>query len=185
MTDEKKPPQGVASAVYAGVDVMCDRLEVGVFGFTPNAKPVAHLVLWGDPEQDACWQQLHALLCGLSGLQAVGVDSGGHHTLQVYRFAHASSQEGLGVAHKVFATKNQSIRGVPSGIKVRQVDVCHRGQVLSGPIELLLINMETNTDLTGVYSLAKAVYAWEASTQATMRAMDLKPIQPIVPVLEH
>jgi phage terminase large subunit GpA-like protein len=175
MTDEKKPPQRVAGVICAGVDVMSDRLEVGVYAFTPDAKRVAHLVLWGDPGQDACWQQLHALLCGLSGLQAVAVDSGGHHTQQVYRFAHASSQEGSGAAHKVFAAKNQSIRGVPSGTRTMQVDVCHRGQVLNGPIELLLINMETNTDSTDVYTLAQAVYTKETSTRSAMRAMDLKP----------
>ena len=175
MTDEKKPPQGVAGAICAGVNVMSDRLEVGVYAFTPDAKRVAHLWLWGEPGQDACWQQLHALLCGLSGLQAVAVDSGGHHTQQVYRFAHASGEEGLGAAHKVFAVKNQSIRGVPCGTRAMRVDVCHQGNVLDGPIELLLINMNTNTDSTDVFNLAQAVYTWEASTRDAMRAMDLKP----------
>lgn len=176
MSDEKKPPQGVAGVVCAGVDVMSDRLEVGVYAFTLDSEELAHLVIYGDPGQDACWQQLHALLCGLSGLQAVGVDSGGHHTQQVYRFAHASGQEGSGAAHKVFAVKNQSIRlGVP-GTRVRQLDVCHLGQVLNGPIELLMINMKTNNDPTDVFTVAQAVYLWQSSVGRPEPAMLLKPV---------
>lgn len=180
MTDEKKPPQAVAGVVCAGVDVMCDRLEVGVYAFTPDAKRVAHLVLWGDPSQDACWQQMHALLCGLSGLQAVAVDSGGLHTQQVLRFAHASSQEGSGAAHKVFASKTRSIRGVPCGISTVRVGVCHQGKLLDDTIELLLVNMKTNNDPNDVFTLAQAVYSWECSGRVAAKAMDLHPPQAVL-----
>ncbi len=59
-----------------------------------------------------------------------------------------------------------------------RVDVCHRGQVLNGTIELLLINMKTNNDPTDVYSLAQAVYAWQNPPPAIERAMDLKAPMP-------
>lgn len=177
MTDEKKPPEPVATGVIcAGVDVMSDRLEVGIYAFTPEASRVAALTLWCDPAQDAGWQQLHALLCSFSGLQVVAVDSGGLHTQQVYRFAHASRQEGTGAAYKVFASKTQSIRGGYCGSRTLLVDVTsHLGQVLPEPIELLLISIESNTAQDGVFALAHAAYLWRFAAAAPALAMRLKP----------
>lgn len=176
MTDEKKPPQEVASeTICAGVDVMSDRLVVGIYAFGPETRRLAELTLWCNPDRDASWQQLHALLCSYSGLQLVAVDSGGLHTQQVYRFAHASSQEGAGAAHKVFAVKGQSIRGVPPGMHSQLVQVGHQGRLLPDKIELLLIDMQTNTAKNDLLSLATAVYLWQFASTPTSLFMHLKP----------
>lgn len=80
----------------AGVDVQDDRLEIEIAGWAEGEEffSLAHEKLWGDPSGTEVWNVLDEVLktplSDLAGLphyiQATGVDSGGHHTLQVYNF---------------------------------------------------------------------------------------------------
>ena len=88
----------------AGVDVQDDRLELEIIGWRqdrrdapPESWGVEYLVLRGDPARAEVWNQLDEIL--LRGyrtedhrtlrISACCVDSGGHHTAQVYAFCTA------------------------------------------------------------------------------------------------
>ncbi len=78
------------------VDVQSNRLEVTVMGWGPDMERwvIDHLVLWGSPAEDAVWRDLEGVLQSTfphpSGfplrLSATCIDSGGHHTQDVYNF---------------------------------------------------------------------------------------------------
>lgn len=83
----------------AGVDVQGDRLECEVVGWRaksrdepPESWGVEYFVLRGDPAQQQVWDDLDLLLLDtwrtaagrLLKISAACVDSGGHHTAQVY-----------------------------------------------------------------------------------------------------
>ena len=88
----------------AGVDVQDDRLEFEVVGWRqdgrdspPESWGIEYLVLRGDPARMDVWNQLDAILKRdyrtednrTLRISAACVDSGGHHTAQVYAFAEA------------------------------------------------------------------------------------------------
>lgn len=88
----------------AGIDCQGDRLEMEVVGWRqdgrdspPESWGVEYQVLRGDPARIEVWNQLDALLKQewrtedgrVLRIQAACVDSGGHHTSQVYAFCEA------------------------------------------------------------------------------------------------
>lgn len=80
----------------AGVDVQGDRLEVQIvaWGAGEECWPARYEVLHGDPAQASVWKDLDRLLLEPlmteSGrtlrVKATAIDTGGHHTLQVFEF---------------------------------------------------------------------------------------------------
>lgn len=92
-------PAGVA-LITAGVDVQDDRLEVEVVGWGAGEESwsLGWHCLPGDPSGPALWRELSAYLSrrwtcttgATMGLHAAAIDSGGHHTQQVYSFAQAN-----------------------------------------------------------------------------------------------
>ena len=90
-----KVPNGVGALIGA-VDVQGDRLELVVKGYGADEESwtIDHLVFGGDPGHGAVWGDLDRVLLGSwrheSGrdlkLAAVAIDSGGHHTDEVYKF---------------------------------------------------------------------------------------------------
>jgi phage terminase large subunit GpA-like protein len=104
-------PAGVAM-ITAGVDVQDDRLEVEIVGWGAGEESwsLGWHCLPGDPSGPALWRELAAYLgrkwqCGggvTMGLSAAAIDSGGHHTQQVYSFAAAN------VARRWWAIKGAS-----------------------------------------------------------------------------
>lgn len=111
-------PDGVAF-LTAGVDTQDDRLEIEVVGWGRDEESwsIHTEVLEGDPETPGLWARLDALLLR-RWLRADGrafvaeaccIDSGGHHTEAVYRFARARS------GRRVWAIKGQSEQ---SGVRV-------------------------------------------------------------------
>ena len=186
MTVEKKPPQGAGNAqLYAGVEVMADRLEVGIYAFQTEARQVAALTLWVNPSQDEAWRLLHALLCAYPGLRAVGVDSGGHQTGQVYRFALSSNQPDSGAEHKVVATKNCSTRGSKNGLGSVLMDVYgpDHGSDEKIKILVLLVGLEDGAASPDVLRCARAACEWESLIRYSSPAMRLKPGNPDVTAL--
>ena len=101
----------------AGVDVQDDRLELEVVGWGPGKESwgVAYTTLMGDPSQPSVWQLLDGQLARSWQTQdgrrlvvaCACVDSGGHHTSEVYGFCRARE------ARRVFAIKGRGGTGIP------------------------------------------------------------------------
>jgi phage terminase large subunit GpA-like protein len=97
-------PMGGA-VLTAAVDVQGDRLEYAViaWGTGEESWRIKHEKLWGDPAQAEVWRQLDLALFRpwqhesgeTLGIRCVAVDSGGHHTEQVYRYARAHRSKGV------------------------------------------------------------------------------------------
>jgi len=102
-------------ALTMGSDVQGDRLECSVWGWGADGEHglIRHEVLWGDPGQPEVWRQHDAILTrpwqhaggALVKIRGTCIDSGGHHTEEVYRYVGA--RPGL----NVFATKGESTPG--------------------------------------------------------------------------
>jgi phage terminase large subunit GpA-like protein len=116
---EKYPaqvPSGIGILV-AAVDVQDDRLECAVKGYGAMEESwlVAYERFYGDPGTDKLWFELDKFLkqqfTHQSGapvaINCVTVDSGGHHTEQVYRFCKARANR------RIFAVRGGAERGKP------------------------------------------------------------------------
>lgn len=109
-------PDGVGVLV-AAVDVQDDRLEVAVkgYGAAEESWLIAYEQLHGDPSRPDLWFELDAWLSKrwrhVSGqlvpLSCVAIDSGGHHTDEVYRFCRAR------LDRRIFAIRGGSDFGKP------------------------------------------------------------------------
>lgn len=103
----EKIPQEVAY-ITAGVDPGADRIEITFLGHTPDARPVlGHHIVYGSPNFESTWDEVRTVLStiwrhplgGEIGIEAAGVDSGGHWTQKVYDFCEGV--QGL----RIFAVK--------------------------------------------------------------------------------
>jgi phage terminase large subunit GpA-like protein len=110
-------PAGVV-LLTAGVDTQDDRLEYEIVGWGRDEESwsIEHRVIWGDPAGPEVWKALdhdlrrsfqHARDVANMPIRAVCVDSGGHHTASVYRFAAERT------ARRVWAIKGRGGAGVP------------------------------------------------------------------------
>ncbi len=109
-----------------GVDCQDDRLEMEVVGWRqdgrdspPESWGVEYQVLRGDPARTAVWEQLDGILKQewrseegrILRIGATCVDSGGHHTAQVYAFCearkgrHVYAIKGLGGPRPIWTPK--------------------------------------------------------------------------------
>tara|TARA_R100000734_G_C3319286_1_gene114973 strand:+ start:608 stop:2329 length:1722 start_codon:yes stop_codon:yes gene_type:complete len=111
--------------ITCGVDVQGDRLEAQVIGWGHNneAWVLDYRIFFGDPSSTLVWKDLDTYLAGKYiredekklRIACTCIDSGGHHTQQVYLFTKARTHR------KIFAIKGQSqsnkpIAGRPSYI---------------------------------------------------------------------
>ena len=106
-----------AAVLTAGVDVQGDRLavEIVAWGLGEESWSLDYSELWGDPAKPDVWRALdHDLLrrfdhprAGAMPVRAVCVNSGGHWTQQVYRFARERA------GRNVWAIKGRGGPGVP------------------------------------------------------------------------
>jgi phage terminase large subunit GpA-like protein len=144
-------------AIFAGVDVQKDRLEVGVWAFGRNRERwlIAHIVLPGQTNRPEVWAELAKLFdepwaheCGAQMMvRDWGIDSGAF-TAEVYAFVR--SQRGrsnvhaidgqdsytaayLGVGNKDADTKGKKLR---RGLKTIKVGVSFCKQELVGQLAL-------------------------------------------------
>ncbi len=109
-------PAGIGVLV-ASVDVQGDRLECAVkgYGAAEESWLVAFCQFHGDPGRDQVWLDLDRFLrtefTHESGqkvpISCVAIDSGGHHSEQVYRFCRAR------IERRVFAVRGGAERGKP------------------------------------------------------------------------
>ena len=107
-----------ALVLTCGVDVQGDRIEAEIVGWGAGKESwgIYYRVFMGDPAKKMVWEALDEFLLHLweysdgeqIGLACVCIDSGGHHTDDVYRFCKARERR------NVFAIKGSSVAGKPS-----------------------------------------------------------------------
>lgn len=149
-----------ACILVAGVDVQDNRLEVTLkaYGRGEEAWVVSHQAIFGDPARAELWKQLDQVLLrtyrhesgGEVAVAAAAIDSGGHHTHEVYQY----TRERRG--RHVIAVKGQSQRGKPAIAKPTKVDVNFRGQSLRHGAEVYPMGSDTiKTTLYGRLKLSE------------------------------
>lgn len=99
-------PAGVG-LLTAGADVQANRIEVSVWGWGRNKESwlIEHVVFDGGPNDPACWSAMKALLARewthASGvpmrINRLAIDTGGHHTTQVYAWARGKSPQVMAI----------------------------------------------------------------------------------------
>ncbi|WP_445677432.1 phage terminase large subunit family protein [Pseudomonas putida] len=154
------------------VDVQANRLEVMVIGWGVGMERwvVDFQVIPGDPADQRTWDLLDGLLkaryrhpCGVAlGILATGIDSGGHHTHEVYQFCRVRRWR------NVFALKGASKPGKPViAQRPSLVDVTWKGQTERNGAELWMIGTDTAKDW--IYNR----YGFESGPGAVHFAKDL------------
>jgi phage terminase large subunit GpA-like protein len=137
--------------ITGAVDVQADRLEFMEMGrsFGMERWVIDHRVIAGDPSDERTWAVLDELLkeryrhpCGVGlGILAVAVDSGGHHTDEVYQFCRVRRWR------NIFAIKGASKPGKPViAQRPSMVDVTWKGQTERGGAELWFVGTDTAKD---------------------------------------
>ena len=101
----------------ASVDVQANRLELMVMGWGVGMERwvIDFQIIWGDPADERAWAVIDEKLkvryphpCGVAlGILATAVDSGGHHTDEVYQFCRVRRW------CSIFAIKGASKSGKP------------------------------------------------------------------------
>ncbi|MDI2091609.1 phage terminase large subunit family protein [Commensalibacter oyaizuii] len=107
-------PDGVVLLTAAG-DTQDDRVELEIVGWGRNEErwSIAHIVIDGDPDGPALWQEVDTILKRqwyradghAFSVMATCIDSGGHHTQKVYEFCKAR------LGRRIWAIKGESARG--------------------------------------------------------------------------
>ncbi|MDZ4325529.1 MAG: phage terminase large subunit family protein [Pseudomonas sp.] len=158
--------------ITGSVDVQANRLEFMAMGWGVGMERwvVDFQVVSGDPSDERTWAALDELLkakyrhpCGVGlGILAVAVDSGGHHTDEVYQFCRVRRWR------NVFAIKGASKPGKPViAQRPSMVDVTWKGQTERNGAELWFVGTDTAKDW--IYNR----YPFEAGPGALHFANDL------------
>lgn len=140
-----------ALILTAAVDTQHDRLEMLVLGWGEGMERwvVDFQVIMGDPSDERTWAKLDEKLKThyrhVSGVEmaicASGIDSGGHHTDEVYQFTR------LRRWRNVLALKGASKPGRPVlAQRPSKVDVTWRGTIQKHGAELWMIGTDTAKD---------------------------------------
>ena len=137
--------------LVASVDVQDDRLELLIAGFGEGLERwvIDYQAIHGDPATDDPWQTLEEILKtplrrsnGVNmPIRACAVDSGGHHTQDVYEFVRQRKYR------LVFAVKGASKPGRPVlAQQPSKVDLNRRGRTEKGGAELWIVGTDTAKD---------------------------------------
>lgn len=153
-----------------GVDVQDDRLELQVLGHGRGKVTwtIDKLVLPGDPARDEVWDHLTDYLIkpftNQFGrelmIEATGIDTGGHHTQDVYNYVRSVTQNVYNYVRsvkelqakrrprRVMAMKGANTPGKPilTGRPLPQ-DVNHRNKYIKHGVLLWMIGTDTAKDL--------------------------------------
>lgn len=156
-------PAGVG-LLTAAVDVQGDRLELAVKGWGKGREnwTLLHEQLWGDPAKQEVWDRLSVSL-GRSFRHESGatlqvrwtfVDSGGHHTSEVYRYCKVHR------SRNVYASKGQ---GEPGKAPVGRPSKSNKGKVALFPLGTIALKdavfamLRTDTKGPGYVHLAHEI----------------------------
>ena len=132
----------------AGVDTQDDRLSVQILGW--GRKETCWVIDWveifGNPARPELWGSLTELLnqplAAASGaelfIQATAIDTGGHHTHDVYHFVRSQS------ARRLMAIKGANVPNKPilAGKPIAQ-DINRRGKIIKRGVHLWTIGVDT------------------------------------------
>lgn len=140
-----------AMILTAAVDTQNDRLEMMVLGWGPGLERwvVDHQVIQGNPADERTWvaldEQLKRRYLHSSGIElsirAAAIDSGGHHTDEVYQFTR------LRRWRNVLAIKGASKPGRPViAQRPSKVDVTWQGSTEKQGAELWFVGTDTAKD---------------------------------------
>ena len=143
-------PDGVI-VLTAAVDTQDNRLELKIEGWGEGMERwiVDYQVIYGDPATSAPWDELDIILKtplrranGQNmSIRPTAVDSGGHHTQEVYEFTRQRRYRG------VFAVKGASKPGKPViSTQPSKVDINRRGKVEKKGAELWTVGTDTAKD---------------------------------------
>ena len=131
--EQGKPPAGVL-LLTIGCDTQDDRLSMSVWGWGRDEEGwlLDRIVIYGDPSRPDVWKQFDEVLSKPYETEdgrklkpmVAAIDSGGHHTMEVYQYAR--ERQNLGV----IAIKGQSQKGKPPIGKATKVDLNARGKTL-------------------------------------------------------
>lgn len=130
-----------------GCDVQDDRLSLSVWGWGREEQGwlIDRVVIYGDPSRPDVWRQLDEILqAPYEGegdrklkVMVAAIDSGGHHTAEVYQYAR--ERQGMGViAIKGMAQKNKP----PIG-KASKVDLNAKGRTLKKGAQVFPVGSDT------------------------------------------
>jgi phage terminase large subunit GpA-like protein len=150
-----------ALVITAGVDVQDNRIEVvqRAWGEGEESWLVNHAVVFGDPSRQELWHQVLDILdtpiMHASGAQlvtyAAAIDSGGHHTHEVYAFTRQHRKRHL------LAIKGQSLPGKPALGKPTKQDINMRQQTIKSGAMLWPVGSDTIKGL--IFGRLKSVEA--------------------------
>lgn len=140
--------------LVAGVDTQDNRFEIVVTaeGVNQHAWTIDYHIIYGSPSLKSTRQELdeylatpfpHAAGCELN-IQATAIDSGGHHTQDIYDYCRTRKARGI------FATKSYSQSGRAIIGKPTKVDVTVKGNIIKKGAEVWLIGADTAKSL--IYS---------------------------------
>lgn len=134
-------------AVTVGCDVQDDRLSLSVWGWgrEEEAWLIDRTKLFGDPSRPDVWKQLDEVLStpflsedGVDFKVSIcAIDSGGHHTADVYSYARERAALG------VIAIKGMSTKGKPPIGKASKVDLNRKGQVVRKGAQVFPVGSDT------------------------------------------
>ena len=135
----------------AAVDTQDDRLELKIIGWGEGMERwvIDYQVIHGSPAAEETWETLDEILRtplrrsnNLSmSIRATAIDSGGHHTQEVYEFTRRRKYR------LVFAVKGASKPNRPVvAAKPSQVDISRRGKVEKSGAELWMVGTDTAKD---------------------------------------
>lgn len=135
------------------VDTQDDRLECfpWAFGEGDQMWMLKPEVIMGNPGEEATWSKLDSYLytryrhaSGQSlGIEAIGIDTGGHYTHMVYNYVRRSNP-----ARKIAALRGDNHKpGLPILGRASVVDVNWRGGVVKGGCKLWMVGVNTAKDL--------------------------------------
>lgn len=137
----------------AGVDIQDNRIEVSIYGWAEHEENwvISHDVIFGDPSRPEIYKQLDSIIFkkyqrehgGELPIHAVALDTGGHHTHEVYQYV----RERRGAKVFVIGTKGQSQRGKVALGKPTTVDINFRGQVLKNGAQVYPMGSDTIKNL--------------------------------------
>ncbi len=153
-------------ALVMSVDVQGNRLEFKIVGHGRNKKHwvIDYGIIDGDPAKDDVWNRLTALRerpivnsFGVSmRVQTCAIDSGGHHTHEVYNYCRLHRHAG------VFAVKGSSKPGRPVIGRPSQIDVNYKGRTIKGGVQLWMVGTDTAKSLLFNYLAADEDLAHDA-----------------------
>lgn len=148
---DEKYKQGVVPAeallLTVGCDTQDDRLSLSVWGWGREEQGwlIDRVKIYGDPSRKDVWKQLDEIVQtpykSEDGRElkpmVVAIDSGGHHTSEVYQYARERQSLGV-VAIKGMSTKNKP----PIG-KASKVDLNASGKTLKKGAQVFPVGTDT------------------------------------------